>query len=435
MLGCRHRVLSRLLGDPRGGRYACPESMSRRRRTVYPPRRSGSMLRACPSLDPQIVQRRGGGNGAMANTTERTGVGAKLVPEMMRAVVAHGPRDYRLEEVRVPQPGPGEVLVEVEACGVCASDVKCYEGAEMFWGGGGQPRTVQPPVVPGHEFIARVVALGEGAAQRHGVRVGARVVAEQIVPCGGCRYCRGGQYWMCEVHDIYGFRRTVDGGMAEYMKFPANSLVYGVPEELPTELAVLIEPLSCSIHAVERARIAFGDVVVVSGAGPLGLGMVGAARLKSPGMLIALDLVDSRLEVARRVGADLVLNPADEDVVAKVRALTGGYGCDVYIEAASHPSSVVQGLSMIRKLGRFVEFSVFGEPTTVDWSVIGDRKELDIYGAHLGPHAYPLAIEFLRTRKIDLEGVVTHKLPLEEFERGIELVASGTESIKVILEP
>jgi threonine dehydrogenase-like Zn-dependent dehydrogenase len=176
-------------------------------------------------------------------------------------------------------------------------------------------------------------------------------------------------------------------------------------------------------------------VVVISGAGPLGLGMVGAARLKSPGTLVVLDMVDARLELARRIGADVALNPREEDVVARVKEMTGGYGCDVYIEAASHPSSVVQGLSMIRKLGRFVEFSVFGEPTTVDWSIIGDRKELDIYGAHLGPYCYPLAIDFLHERRIDLTGVVTHRLPLEEFERGIELVASGRDSIKVILEP
>lgn len=367
-------------------------------------------------------------------TGARSSTGREI-PRKMKAVVTHGPHDYRLEEAPVPAPGPGEVLAKVEACGVCASDVKCYKGAEMFWGGNGQPRYVQPPVIPGHEFIARVAALGQGAAERHGVQVGDRVISEQIVPCGECRYCRGGQYWMCEVHNIYGFQRAVNGGMAEYMVFPSNALVYQVPDELPAELAVLIEPLSCSIHAVERAKIEFGDVAVISGAGPLGLGMVGAARLKNPGTLVVLDMIDSRLELAGKIGADVTLNPGREDVVARVKEMTGGYGCDVYIEAASHPSSVVQGLSMIRKLGRFVEFSVFNEPTTVDWSIIGDRKELDIYGAHLGPGAYPLAIDFLHRGRINLEGVVTHKLPLEEFQRGIDLVASGKDSIKVILQP
>jgi hypothetical protein len=121
--------------------------------------------------------------------------------------------------------------------------------------------------------------------------------------------------------------------------------------------------------------------------------MVGAAKLKNPGTLVVPDMIESRLELAKKTGADVVLNPGKEDVVARVKELSGGYGCDAYIEAASHPVSVTQGLSMIRKLGRFVKFSVFNEPTTVDWSIIGDRKELDIYGAHLGPHTYPLHID------------------------------------------
>jgi len=353
----------------------------------------------------------------------------------MRAVVTHGPHDYRLEETPVPTPGPGEVLTKVEACGVCASDVKCYKGADMFWGGGGQPRYVDAPVVAGHEFIGRVVALGPGAGERHGVAVGDRVISEQIVPCWECRYCRRGQYWMCEVHNIYGFQKVVNGGMAEYMLYPAGALVYRVPDELPVELAVLVEPLSCSIHAVERGRIEFGDVVVISGAGPLGLGMVGAARLKNPGALVVLDMLDSRLELARRIGAGRTINPGKEDAVALVKEMTDGYGCDVYIEAASNPASVIQGLAMVRKLGRFVEFSVFNEAVTVDWSIIGDRKELDVYGAHLGPHAYPLAIDFLSRGKINMAGVVTHQLPLDEFQRGIDMVASGRDSIKVILRP
>ncbi len=371
----------------------------------------------------------------MATATASRSNSEQGIPETMKAVVAHSPHDYRLEEVPVPEVGLDEVLVKVEACGVCASDVKCFKGAESLWGGDGQPSWVRPPVIPGHEFIGHVATLGAGAGEKHNLVVGDRVISEQIVPCGACRYCGRGQYWMCEVHDIYGFQQEVHGGMAEYMKFPAKALVHKVPHEIPTTVAVLIEPLSCSIHAVERARIEFGDVVVISGAGPLGLGMVGAARLKNPGKLVVLDMIESRLELARRIGADVVLNPGKEDVVARVKELTDGYGCDVYIEAASHPSSVIQGLAVIRKLGRFVEFSVFNEPTTVDWSIIGDRKELDIYGAHLGPYTYPLAIEFLHTGRIRMEGVVTHRLPLERFEEAIHLVASGGQSIKVILEP
>lgn len=371
----------------------------------------------------------------MATTVERATAAEQAIPRTMRAVVAYAPGDFRLEQVRVPEPAPGEVLVRVEACGICAGDAKLYKGAPMFWGGEGQPVYVEPPVIPGHEFVGHVAALGVGAGEKLGLEVGDRVISEQIVPCWKCRYCRQGQYWMCEPHRIYGFQRSNNGGLAEYMIFPANALVYKVPPELPTEIAVLIEPLSCSIHAVERARIEFRDVVVIAGAGPLGLGMIGAAKLKGPRAIVVLDMVPARLEMARSFGADLALNPAEEDVVARVKGMTDGYGCDVYIEATGHPASVVQGLSMVRKLGRFVEFGVFNDPVTVDWSIIGDRKELDIYGAHLSGYTYPLAIEFLQQGRLSMEGVVTHVLPLEEWERGIHLVGAARESIKVVLRP
>jgi threonine dehydrogenase-like Zn-dependent dehydrogenase len=174
---------------------------------------------------------------------------------------------------------------------------------------------------------------------------------------------------------------------------------------------------------------------VIAGAGPLGLGMVAAARLKNPRLLIALDLNDHRLEVAKACGADLVLNPRKVDVLSEVLNFTDGYGCDVYIEATGHPSAVKQGLDMMCKGGTFVEFSVMGEPATIDWSIIGDHKELNIHGSSLSPFTYPVAIDMLAKKQLPMDQIITHELPLSEFQRGIDLVASGAESIKVILKP
>jgi threonine dehydrogenase-like Zn-dependent dehydrogenase len=353
----------------------------------------------------------------------------------MQAVVCYGPRDYRLEERAVPRPGPGEVVVRVMSVGICASDLKCYLGAPLFWGDAQRQGYCQPPVIPGHEFVGEVVALGEGAGERYGLALGDMAVSEQIVPCWECRYCRRGQYWMCQQHDIYGFRQKTFGAMAEYMCFPRNALNYKVPHSIPAAQAVYIEPLACAIHAVERGNIGFEDVVVIAGAGPLGLGMIAAARLKHPRLLIALDLDEARLEVARACGADLGLNPRTTDVVAEVRALTEGYGCDVYIEATGHPTAVEQGLHMICKLGTFVEFSVMREPVTVDWTIIGDTKELTIHGAHLGPYCYPTAIRMLEQGLLPIQHIVTHQLPLSAFQQGINLVESGDSSIKVTLVP
>jgi threonine dehydrogenase-like Zn-dependent dehydrogenase len=357
------------------------------------------------------------------------------LPKTMPAVVCRGPRDYRLEEWAVPQPGPGEVVIRVRSVGICASDLKCYLGAPLFWGDERRQGYCQPPVIPGHEFVGEVVALGEGASAKYGLELGDIAVSEQIVPCWECRYCKRGQYWMCQQHEIYGFRQQAFGAMAEYMLFPRNALNYKVPRSIPVEHAAFIEPLACSIHAVQRGEIEFGDVVVVAGAGPLGLGMIAAARLKHPRLLIALDLDDRRLEVARACGADLGLNARTVDVVDEVRRLTDGYGCDVYIEATGHPAAIEQGLHMIRKLGTFVEFSVMREPVTVDWTIIGDTKELNVHGSHLGPYCYPIAIDMLEKGLLPMDQIVTHRLPLASFQEGIDLVAAGDRSIKVTLSP
>ncbi|MFS0603597.1 MDR/zinc-dependent alcohol dehydrogenase-like family protein [Peribacillus frigoritolerans] len=355
------------------------------------------------------------------------------VPDKMKAVICYGPGEYKLETVATPSPEAEEILIKVEACGICAGDVKAWDGAPMFWGGeDGQPSYVKTPVIPGHEFVGTVVEVGEGVTE---FSIGDRLISEQIVPCNTCRFCKHGQYWMCEKHDIYGFQNNVNGGMAEYMKFPVNAINHKVPHDLPIEKAILIEPYACSMHAVNRANIQLGDFVVISGAGTLGLGMVAAAKLRGPGTLVAIDMRDDRLELAKRFGADIVLNPSKVDVVAEIKSLTEGYGCDVYIEASGAPASVIQGLHAIRKLGRFVEFSVFSSPVTVDWSIIGDRKELDILGAHLGPYCYPNVINGIASGSIPTEGVVTHKLPLEEFEKGFKMVKKGVGSLKVILIP
>ncbi|MGC8667896.1 MAG: alcohol dehydrogenase catalytic domain-containing protein [Chthonomonadales bacterium] len=357
------------------------------------------------------------------------------LPKMMRAVRCIAPEDYRLQEVPVPRPGPEEVLVRVDACGICASDVKCFVGAPLFWGDENRPPYVQPPVTPGHEFVGTVVALGAGAADKYGLQIGDRAISEQIVPCTSCTYCRRGLYWLCAVNDIYGFHQATQGGMAEYMLFPARALNYKVPQDLPIEKAALIEPLACSMHAVERAHIELGDTVVIAGAGTLGLGMVASARLKNPGVLIVIDRYDERLQVAKKLGADVLLNPDREDVIATVREMTGGIGCDVYIEATGHPDAVNQGLHMIRKAGTFVEFSVMARETCTDWTIIGDSKELNIFGAHLGPGCYPKVIEYLRSGRLKVEGIVTHKLPLEQYLEGFHLVHDGRQSIKVLLIP
>ena len=357
------------------------------------------------------------------------------IPKTMKALVAYGPKDMKLETIPTPVPTEDEALLKVEACGICAGDPKIYYGIDMaVWGTEDRPGFVRPPFTPGHEFYGHIVQTGKGFDPDF--RAGDRIAVEQVLPCGRCRFCRSGHYWMCIENRLFGFRKDANGGMAEYALLPAESRLYRIDEGMPLEKAALIEPFGCSKHAVDNAHIENEDVVVMSGAGTLGLGMIGAIKQKNPKTLIALDMKNDRLELARKFGADITINPGDIDAVQEVRKLTDGYGCDVYIEATGHPSSVIQGLDMIRNLGKFVEFSVFGMETSVDWTVIGNNKELTIYGAHLSPYNFDTVIEWLNNGKLPSDGVVTHILKLEDYEEAFRLAKTGDDhSIKVVLTP
>jgi threonine dehydrogenase-like Zn-dependent dehydrogenase len=340
-----------------------------------------------------------------------------------------------LEDIPIPKAGPGEALVKVEAVGICASDLKCYHGAAKFWGDASRAAWAETEVVPGHEFVGEIVDLDDAAAKRWGVKKGDRVVAEQIVPCGECRYCLRGQYWMCAPHGMFGFKRATPGGMASYMVFPKEARVHKISKSVKPHHAAYVEPLSCALHAVERANIKFADVVVVAGCGPIGLGMIAGAAAKFPETLIALDLDDRKLEVAKKCGATHTINIGKHDPVQIIRDMTEGYGADIYLEGTGHPAAVLQGLKILRKLGTFVCYSVFKEDVKVDWSIISDDKELDVLGAHLGPHCWPAAIKMVESGRLPLDEICTHQFPLADFQKGLDMVADGTKSIKVTLIP
>lgn len=351
------------------------------------------------------------------------------LPKTMKALVAYSATDYRFEtEYPTPTCGPDDIIIKTEGCGICAGDLKCMHGAERFWGDDSHPSWVKPPFIPGHEFLGTIVEIGENV---EGYEIGDRITADQIVPCGKCRFCKTGRYWMCQPHATFGFQSENNGGMAEYVRYPRNAVLHKVPKNLALEQALLIEPYACSKHCVDRAQITNEDVVVISGAGTLGLGMVTYARMKNPGKLVVLDLNDDRLQKAKEFGADIVINPRSEKVIEKIMRMTDGYGCDIYIEATGHPSSVEQGLNIIRKMGRFVEFSVFGAPTTVDWSIIGDGKELDVLGAHLSPYCYPFVIEHISNGGLKTDGIVSRFFELEDWEKAFEYATGKYGDFKV----
>lgn len=358
------------------------------------------------------------------------------LPNRMMAVVAYGPEDYRLEETNCPHAGSEEVILKIKGCGICGSDMHAYHGAPMFWGDEHHVQWVKPPFIPGHEFFGEVAELGPGAAEKFGLQIGERVAADQIVPCNKCRFCLSGQYWMCQPHNMYGWQKEIaNGGMAEYMRLGPTSHIHKIPDSISFEDANFIEPMACAIHTVQRAGIEFEDVVVLAGSGPLGLSMVQLIGLKTPKQLVVLDTNEERLKLAKMLNPSIItVNPRAENATQRVFDMTDGYGADVYIEATGVPQGVTQGLEMIRKLGRFVQFSVFSKETTTDWSVIGDRKELDIRGSHLGPYTYPIAIDLFQRGLVTSKGIVTDIFSLSDFDAAMKRAAE-LDSIKVLLRP
>lgn len=353
--------------------------------------------------------------------------------KLMNALVTYAPRDNRMERVPVPEIGDDDILIKVEACSICAGDVKTMMHENIrVWGTSEKDRYIEAPVIQGHEFVGRVVEIG---ANVKGVEIGQRMVSEQIVPCGECRFCKEGNYGMCQRHWIYGFKKEVQGGFAQYMKFHSQGIHHKVPDKLTLEQAALIEPLACGMHAVERGNIKHCDVVVISGLGTIGQGMVSVARAKQPKLLIGLDLRQHRLDLGLKNGCDLVFNPMECDVVEKIKELTDGYGCDVYIEASGSNASVKQGFNALRYMGTFVQFGVFPREVTVDFNNIGDGKELNIFGSHLGPHCYEAVIKGIMNGTIKTDGLMSHTFKLSEWEQAFEVAEKDPDAMKVMLIP
>jgi len=350
----------------------------------------------------------------------------------MNALVYHAPHDYRYEKVPVPEVGPGEMLIKTKACGICAGDIKAYHGGIRIWGTDDSNRYIEPPVIGGHEFYGEVVEIGEGVT---GFAIGDSVLPEQIIPCNECPFCLAGKYWMCVDSAIYGFKAHGQGGFAEYTLINSHSIVHKLPSGFTPEQSVMVEPIACGMHAVEMGQIKHSDVVVLAGLGAIGTSMVNLIKLNLPRMIIAIEIKDHRIEMGKKYGADLVLNPLKCDVVAEIMKATNGLGCDLYIEASGAPQSVNQGLNALKNLGRYVQMGVFAEEVSADWNVIGDGKELTIKGSHLSGLTYPSVIEGMKSGLIKTEGLITHSYPLSEWEKAFETAQTNDKAMKVMLIP
>jgi threonine 3-dehydrogenase len=346
----------------------------------------------------------------------------------MRALrkVEAGP-GARMEDVPVPQPGPGEVLIEVQAASICGSDLHIYD-----WNPWAAGRINHLPMTFGHEVAGRVTATG---SEVHHPEIGAFVAAETHLFCGHCRMCRTGRGHICENLRILGV--DVDGVFADYVVIPAAN-AWKVDPRIPAESASIMEPFGNAVHTVFSgggSDIELATVAVL-GCGPIGLFALGVARAAGARQVIAVEPNEFRQDLAKKMGADVLIDPTKDDPVAAVRAATDGRGAEVVLEMSGVSKVIDQGTRMLDHGGRLSLLGLPTEPVALDLTDQVIFKEARIYGVTGRElfRTWDQTTTLLATGMVDVSAVITHRFPLENFEEAFAVVASGRTG-KVILLP
>lgn len=327
-------------------------------------------------------------------------------------------------ELPLPEIGDDDALLRVEACGICGSDVESFEGVIR----------VPLPLIPGHEPLGRIAAIGRRAAKRWGVAEGDRVAVETLLPCNTCRRCRSGAYQLCAQRRVYSYIPLAEapglwGGYAEYLYLAPNAIVHRVDDAIPPELAVLFNPLGAGFRwAVEMPRTQPGDTVLILGPGQRGLASLIACREAGAGTVIVTGLSRDahKLALARELGATHTIDAERESVVARVKEITGGRGADVVVEVTAVATQpIVDAIDCASLGGRVVLAGVKGMKAVERF--VSDKvvlKELSLLGAiGVTYDAYERAIRLIESRRLPLERLATHQFPLADAERAIRTLA------------
>jgi L-iditol 2-dehydrogenase len=338
----------------------------------------------------------------------------------MRVAVYYSNQDVRLEERPVPPVGPGEVLMRVEACGICGSDV-------LEW-----YRLSKAPLVLGHEVAGVIEAVGEGVKQ---FRVGDRVAANHHVPCNTCHYCINGHHTICDT-----LRRTSfdPGGFAEYVRLPAINVdrgIYPLPEGVSFEEGTFVEPLACAVRGQKLANLRPGTSVLVIGSGIAGLLHVKLACALGAGRVLATDIAPTRREAARRFGACAL--DAREATAERVRELNDGYLADVVIVCTGAGEAVLQALELVERGGTVLLFGMV-EPDTVIplplFNIMHNGITITSSYANTREDAI-IALKLIQERRVRVAEMITHRLALAETGLGFKLVSRAQDCLKVIIQP
>jgi L-iditol 2-dehydrogenase len=340
-------------------------------------------------------------------------------------MVLTGARRLEIQQRPIPKPGPKEVLVAVRACGICGSDVHGYDGSTG--------RRI-PPLVMGHEAAGEIVELGADVTRW---QVGQRVALDSTLSCGACPFCLSGQTNLCDQRRVLGVSCDAyrcDGAFAEYIAIPEHT-IYRLPDGVGYAEASMIEPLSVAMHAVERAPPGPEDSVLVVGAGMIGLLIMQVLRARGCGTIVVCDLDDSRLKLAQRLGADVVVSPKRADVVATCLELSRGRGLDLAIEAVGRNSTVATAIRCLRKGGALTLVGNIESSVNLPLQDVVTR-ELVLRGSCASSGEYPDCLEMLQRQRIDLDPLISAIAPLETGPEWMDrLYAAEAGLMKVVLLP
>ena len=340
----------------------------------------------------------------------------------MRVAMYYNNHDVRLEDMPVPEIGPGELLLRVEAGGLCGSDV-------MEW-----YRIQRAPVVLGHEVSGQVVQTGPGVER---YKEGDRLVVTHHVPCNACRFCLTGHHTVCDTLRETNFE---PGGFSEYLRVPEINVdrgVFAIPDQVSFEDASFTEPLACVYRGQRRANIQPGQSVLVLGSGLAGLLHINLARALGAGRIVATDMVDFRLEAARRLGADVAFS-ASEDVPARLREVNEGRLADLVIVCTGAPPALDQALRSVERGGTVLLFAPTEPGVTVSVPIndVFFRNDATLTTTYAGaPADLGTAMELISSGRVQVGQMISHRLGLADAGLGFKLTADAKDSLKVIIEP
>jgi len=338
----------------------------------------------------------------------------------MKALVYEGGWQMPLRDIEAPIPGSNDVIISVQAVGICGSDVHGFMGTT------GRRK---PPIVMGHEFSGVITATGEEVTD---YRVGDRVIAQPLLVCGTCNNCKAGLWNICVNRS--GLGMNLNGAYAESVCVP-QQMLFRLPDEMSWEQGAMVEPLAVALHALNRTPIKLMDSVVIIGAGTIGLLTLLAARLKGAGLVIVTDLSSHRLEMARKLGADVMVNVGEQNPLEVVQQHTNGRGVDAVIEAVGVTATVQQSLALVRMGGHVTWIGNSQPEVELNMQQVVTR-EVTIAGAYGFNIEFGQSIEAIRSGRIDVMPLIEKLAPLEDGPQLFhDLASRELDAIKVILKP